>query len=536
MDCLLFKKCSPTHSLSLPLTLILGLLLSGCGGGSSDSKSPSQIQISGMVTFDRVPSSKTSGLDYDALTTQPSRGITINIVRDSDKSTLGTAVTGSDGRYSLSINTPDTAIFVRAKAQMKQSSSNSWDFTVKDNTRSNALFSLDGLPFTTSQNMTKNLHAASGWNGSSYQTTRAAAPFAILDSVYATITQFNAIQSAISYPALTLYWSSNNTPSDGDNSLGQIGTSYYSNGSIYILGKADIDTDEYDQHVIVHEFGHYLEDKLSRSDTIGGSHGLGDFVDMRVAFSEGWGNALSAMITNDPVYVDTFSSGQNLSSGFDIENNSAPNDGWYSEASVMSLLYDVFDQDNEGVDTITLGLEPFYTILTQHFKNSDAFISIFSFITALKEINPEISSQLDQMLTLEQITATNDADRGSDVLPIYTELTPNGAGKEICVSNFFASSGDENKLAQHRFAYFQATTDSSYQITVTGLSGSDPDFMLLSQGQTQQFKSVGPTETSPFISLSSGTHLIDMYDYALLHPSGSFQSNARSCLFINVFQ
>ncbi len=530
------KKTVSASPLPL-LTVMLGLLLSGCGGGSGGSSSSNQVQISGIITFDRVSISQTTGLDYDSINALPSRGITINIVRDSDKLTLGTAITNSDGRYSVSIDKPDTAIFVRAKAQMKQSSSNSWDFTVKDNTRSDALFSLDGLPFTTGNNVIKNLHAASGWNGSSYQSTRAAAPFAILDTVYATIVQFNAVQSTINYPALTLFWSSNNTPSDGDVSLGQIGTSYYSDGAIYILGKANSDTDEYDQHVIIHEFSHYLEDKLSRSDTTGGNHGLGEFVDMRLAFSEGWGNALSAMITADPVYVDTFSSGQNLSGSFDIENDNTSNDGWYSEASVMSLLYDIYDQNNESTDTLTLGLEPFYTILTQHLKNSDAFISIFSFVTALKNIEPGISSQLDQMLALEKIVATNDAGKGNDVLPIYTELTPNGPGKEVCVTNHFASNGDQNKLSQHRFAYFQAAANTAYQVKVTGPSGSDPDFKLVTQGQSQLFESsFSQTETSPFITLSAGVHVLDIYDYNMLGSSSSFQSSARTCLSINVFQ
>ena len=39
---------------------------------------------------------------------------------------------------------------------------------------------------------------------------------------------------------------------------------------IYVLGAADNDTDEYDQHIVAHEFQHFLEDQVSRSDTPGG--------------------------------------------------------------------------------------------------------------------------------------------------------------------------------------------------------------------------------------------------------------------------
>ena len=63
------------------------------------------------------------------------------------------------------------------------------------------------------------------------------------------------------------------------------------------------DSDEYDRHIIIHEWGHYFEDKLSRADSIGGPHGLSDRLDFRVAFGEGWGNAISAIITDDVFIV-----------------------------------------------------------------------------------------------------------------------------------------------------------------------------------------------------------------------------------------
>jgi len=80
-----------------------------------------------------------------------------------------------------------------------------------------------------------------------------------------------------------------------------------SNGTpvIRILGDENNDTDEYDAHVVVHEFGHYFENSLSRADSIGGPHTQSDRLDARIAFGEGWGNALSGMILDDPVYRDS---------------------------------------------------------------------------------------------------------------------------------------------------------------------------------------------------------------------------------------
>ncbi|MEZ5459313.1 MAG: hypothetical protein R3E65_08385 [Steroidobacteraceae bacterium] len=52
---------------------------------------------------------------------------------------------------------------------------------------------------------------------------------------------------------------------------GEIGTTFFTPGTpdrIFVLGRADIDTDEFDQHVIAHEWGHYYQDNFSRDDSL----------------------------------------------------------------------------------------------------------------------------------------------------------------------------------------------------------------------------------------------------------------------------
>ena len=89
------------------------------------------------------------------------------------------------------------------------------------------------------------------------------------------------------------------------------GTFFSGSGNQHIALLADLteDTDEFDQHVIAHEFGHYIEFNFSRADNIGGAHGLGDKLDPRVAFGEGFGYAFAAIVLNDPVARDSFVDG-----------------------------------------------------------------------------------------------------------------------------------------------------------------------------------------------------------------------------------
>ena len=103
----------------------------------------------------------------------------------------------------------------------------------------------------------RDLHAAHGWTGQSYGETRSAAPFAILDNIYTAIQSFAAVDPNIDFPELEVHWSTRNRSAFGNLSDGSIGSSAYhrdgDSGSIFILGQENVDTDEYDQHIIIHE-------------------------------------------------------------------------------------------------------------------------------------------------------------------------------------------------------------------------------------------------------------------------------------------
>lgn len=313
---------------AIPLTL---LLLTGCGGGGSSAPAAPQnvtppptpqatgsTEITGKVTYDRVPHNLSSGLDYSNTIALPVRGAVIEAVTASGQ-VLASSLLDARGNYTLTVDA-GAEVQIQIKSQLLLDDRAKWNFSVTDNTQGNQLYALQGSLVSTGTNgrQTRNLHAPHGWTGQSYENARAAAPFAILDSVYLAAQSFAEIDPNIEFPALELRWSPENKTVIGNKALGQIGTSAYfpeiDDGTIYLLGEEGRDTDEYDPHVILHEWGHYFEHRLSRTDSIGGLHSLNDRLDPRVAFSEAWGNALSAILSGDPTYRD--SSGANQASGF----------------------------------------------------------------------------------------------------------------------------------------------------------------------------------------------------------------------------
>jgi len=396
-------------SLFLPLVIILGCSKkkeeeAGTGSGTSFS-------VTGKATYDWVPAKDnvTEGgirLEYTEKAPRPIRRAVVQAVTSSG-TVVDTTSTDDLGNYTLSSIPSGSSVYIRVLAKSTVTNyspdstapnycnGSSWDMRVVDNYTNNSTSQTDpslrsqyAVTDSTLQSAAAtgvNLHASITYT--SGYTSRAAAPFALLDTVITEIELVCQSENNTTFPKLYINWSENNISSSGNKYAGQIDTSHYtledhvgenSVGNLYILGKENVDTDEYDDHVIGHEFGHYLESKLYRSDSIGGSHSLGDSLDPRVAFGEGYGNALSAMTFNDPVYVDTSGTGQGT--GSVINMGTAPtgdNVGIYSETAVQYFLWNLYD----GRDAVANSgsYDRIHNIMRNFQKTTSVFTTVTSF-------------------------------------------------------------------------------------------------------------------------------------------------------------
>jgi hypothetical protein len=414
-------------------------------------------------------------------------------------------------------------VYLRVRAELKRSGSPSWDVEIRDNVTSatepvtleqRPLYVLDGSPFNSgSTGQTRDLTATTGWDGTAYAAPRAAAPFAVLDSVYKGMLLVLTREPLLAFEPLDVFWSVNNTATVGepqDIDAGELGTSFYrTDNKLFLLGMEDVDTEEFDDHVVVHEWGHYFEDTLSRSDSIGGAHAIGDRLDMRVAFGEGFATAFSGMALESARYCDTLGPSQAGGFGIDIEGQAAGTPGWYNEISIMKVIYDLWDTDVDGADTGSLGFGPIYAVLTGAQAATPAFTSIFSFAEALKAENPAHEPFIDALLQSENIMAsgisaygegeTNNAQLGAqDVLPVYETVVPDGGAINICSNSQFDPNVEGNKLSEHRFLRMEIEAEARYTfsvVTETEIPGpddpdderdqSDPDILIFRNGVLQ---------------------------------------------------
>lgn len=136
---------------------------------------------------------------------------------------------------------------------------------------------------------------------------------------------------------------------------------------IYLLGGINgdvcVDTDHFDNSVIIHEYGHFLESKYAYSDSPGGSHSGNSVIDPRLAWSEGWANFVQGAIRNNDHYYDTegnadCATGTGLNVNLDLETPQVGQDkmsvatylgeGIFREVSVSRVLWDAMGSNVGG--------------------------------------------------------------------------------------------------------------------------------------------------------------------------------------------
>jgi len=549
------------------------------------------VQLSGTVSYEfPPPANGCRGLNFNAIVERPVRGATVQVIASGTNTVLAATRTDATGFYSVVLDA-DTDVFVRVVSELKTSGTPSWDVDVRNNVVDPAdpnppalanrpKYFLDSATFSTGRvNVRRDLLAATGWTGSGYGEPRAAAPFAVLDTIYQMMQLVLTASPSTSFPPLDAFWSPENGSSNGTGSRlddidrGDLGTSFYTSGidSLFLLGREGDDAEEFDDHVIAHEWGHYFEDKFGRSDSIGGAHSIGQRLDKRVAFGEGFATALSGIGLANPQYCDTFWDGSGRLTGFDIDiegESTGTTSGWYNELSVTKLLYDLWDTANDGADDASVGFAPIFEIMTGPQRTTSAFTSVFSFFEALKARPDAPTAFIDGLLASENITAAgitrwgegeaNTANGAADVTPIYTDIAP-GETALICSNSQFDTGRNGNKLSEVRYLRMTLPNSTSVSISVDTVNPSsepspgfdcttasfddpevhqhsDPDIQVWQNGRiVMQGLSCRPNrEVTSRRTLSAGTYVMDLTEFRYADDRTPAGYPERTCFDVTV--
>ena len=308
-------------------TLAFGLALSSAAAAQVTGRVRYQDRVYDLMGF-------TGSEPY-----RPVRYAEVEIVRDSDGTTLGTGVTDDAGTFRIGGIPGRTRVFARVYARREGGGINA---AVRDNFTDRALYAAATASIVTNNAGSgtipdRDLTIASG----------AAPPFNVFDAAVRSFEYQASVDSDLPAlpPALTIYWepgSSNGT--------------YFSptDNSVFLLG-ASADPDEYDDDIILHEIGHWVAHNFSRDDSPGGRHSVIDQLDPRMSWSEGFAHYWSATVRRSfpaeyaypSALVDNRAAG---ASTYEIEGPSFPALAVMAtnELAVAAVLWDITDPSNEG--------------------------------------------------------------------------------------------------------------------------------------------------------------------------------------------
>ncbi|MET0282040.1 MAG: PKD domain-containing protein [Steroidobacteraceae bacterium] len=525
---------APQASAATTYTFSL-VVVDNLGAGSSPSTvsvvaSPAPVAtvaISGVVRFARVFISTTPpiALNYANPILRPARFVQVEVL-DADNlqaSPLATGSTGDSGAYSLDVPS-NRNVVVRVIARMQQSGPGGFNVRVQDGVgASTPPYSFSTTPFNSNVG-SRDIDLPTGISASGADTgPRVSGPFAILDTILTGIETVRGAAPLATFPDLFVDWGTQND-----------GTYFTTRNGQHIALASDLteDTDEFDQHVVAHEFGHYIEANFSRADTLGGSHGLGDRLDARVAFGEGFATAFAAIALNDPVVRDSFViNGTLVAAGVNVEANPAtissgtPNDGpgcWCSEASVSAILWDIYDSLPDTNDGLALGFGALWQVLTGAQRTTPAVTSIFSFIEAFKIAQPAHAAAVDTLVGAQNIDsptinafATNETHAPyAGTLPLFTDIS---VGAPVVVRSI-NDGGIHNTAGNHRLLRFTPVDSRTVVVTMTTsntATDADPDFRVFRSGvPVGQGLGPGGPETAEFHVTAGIPYVIDAYDCA----------------------
>jgi len=481
--------------------------------------------ISGQAFYQKVDVTN-QGLDLSHPVMVPIRNARVEVFSRSSQSVVAVSETDARGRFASPVPF-DPNLTVRVFSRLRSS-----DLRVADNTNQNQLYviaaDVDGREARSDLSIV--------------DTSRLSGAFNILEMIQrANDTLKTSADPNIALPAPTIFWSTRNWTGDGNINYAQglIGTTTFNVGSntAVVLGDRNdhgdqSDSDEFDDAVIIHEYAHLLAAKFSRDDSPGGQHALGDMLDPRVAWSEGWANFFSSVVRNDPIWRDSRGANGATVLRYDLEDNVPTGDrpGYWSEASVDTILWDLYDDHVDAADDVQY---PFADIWNAFIDlRNKRFVYLPYFLESFLNRNPSAAD------AVRSIVQSRSIDFQPNVRPSVASPFPTPISVGSTAGGFVDSVTTKrgNLVGSAHFYTFTTTGGAgSIRLDITGLGpGENPNandldlFLMDVNGRVIDRSDSGLNGQSERIarSLSDGTYIIEIRSFYTRAETGGFVFNS----------
>jgi hypothetical protein len=436
------------------------LSLHGCGDGTG--KPSVTAIVSGTATYEDRE------YDQDGFTGQisskPIRLADVEVVRAADGAVLASTATDSVGVFSLTFaNSAGPGVYVRVLSRTASPLVNIAVSDMADN-----LYGVTGATFNeraalspislTAPVVTSNGEAVGG-------------AFHIMD-LFIDGSEFVQNLSGRVPPLVTAHWEIGTGGTYYDTDLDQINVT---GGSGLQTG----DHDEYDDAVLLHEYGHHIAKYYSKDDSPGGVHLLAENTqDIRLAWSEGWATFFAGAVLASPNYVDTVGGDppSNSASTFDLETRATGSPLTYttSEGAVATVLWDSLDQSTgEAFDRIGGKMADIWDVLTNVLPTAST-VSMEDFWEGWFARGHGFTAEMQSVTDDRQMGFSQDPSGANDTAVCITPLALNAPLNETLYS---ATATDVD------YVCVNLTQGTSYTIETINLSNGADTFIEILNNQ-----------------------------------------------------
>ncbi len=450
----------------------------------------------------------------------------VDLVNSASGTSLNSTITSSAGTFSFNVSGfTGTGVYISVESDAV---SPAGEVVVKD--MSKRLYSVRSADLTVVANTAADL-------GFSIPTSNAAGgAFNIID-VYTSSAQFVSSMSSTSVPTLSVYWPNTDTYycSPVDFAGNVIGCG---NGEgIYVLSDPPVspayDTDEYDDDVLWHEYGHFIAYHFSKDDSPGGAHAfwINDY-DLRLTWSEGWADFFETAVKNwlfssnpsllstaplTPLsqYVDTATTPGYYYNSITIATPEVqttgtgcnPGECIYSsnEIAVANVLWTLLA--GNGLNG-NYGMGPIWTAVSDPlFTATTPRVNIESLYDTMVSKNTSSATDIQTILSSRSIDYSEDQyELLSDGSALNTQNVYAGMQSHTLYTNASATHYDED------FVQISAAAATNYTVTISNLrNGAAPYVQILGADGATQITSNDPSASfdpnSPNYCDSFGCHV-----------------------------
>jgi len=481
---------------------------------------PTQV-ISGAAFYQKIDVSD-AGLELGRPVMVPVRNARVEVFSRSAQTLVAVSETDLRGRFSVPVPL-DPNLTVRVLSRLR-----SYDLRVEDNTNQSQLYwisaDIDGRVARSDVLLA--------------DSSRLSGAFNLLEMIQRSNDIMVIADPGLAPPPLKIFWSTRNRKGDGAINIAQglIGTTYFnvSNNTAYVVGDRNEDSDEFDDAVIIHEYAHLLAVKFSRDDSPGGRHSLGDMLDPRVAWSEGWANFFASVVRNDPIWRDSSGpNGASLALRYDLEENVPAGDrpGYWSEASVGTILWDLFDDHPDAADDVKFSFAQIWSAFVD--LRGEQFVYLPYFLEHFLTRYPYTAD------LIRMIVQSRSIDFQPNVRPsvAYPFPTPMNVGTPVSGIVDSVSTRRNNLVTSSHFYSFTTSGGSaSIRLDITGLGpGENPNsndldlFLMDDNGRILDRSDNGLNGQSERIvvqKLPAGTYVLEIRSYYTRAETGGFVFNS----------